>query len=214
MDLKEKLSMLVHIFKKFSQSLFGILIIFSCFFCHESIAKPSKLSSKILVVYYSHSENTKFVADMIKSQLRADIASIETTNKYPSSISRTKAQKFNTTSIPKIKKFSKDLKKYDIIVIGSPVWNSKPAPAIQAFLKDQDLSGKTVCFFTTYEKTPGSAISDMKSACPKSSFGPTKDIRFSTSRKKLMKSSAKNVRYWINQIRELSVNKNFVVPKS
>ena len=206
--------MLIYIFKKFSRILFGILIILSCFWNHESIAKPSKSNKKIMVVYYSHSENTKFVADMIKSQLHADIAPIETVNKYSSSISRTKAQKFDTTSIPKLKKFGKDLKKYDIIVIGSPVWNAKAAPAIQAFLKGQDLSGKTICFFTTYERTPGSAISDMKSACPKSSFGPTTDIRFSTSRKKLMKSSSKNVRYWINQIRELSVNENFVVPKS
>ena len=38
-----------------------------------------------------------------------------------------------------------------MIVIGTPVWNSRLTPAIRTYLRDNDLSGKKVAIFSTNE---------------------------------------------------------------
>ena len=42
-----------------------------------------------------------------------------------------------------------DWRAYDTVFIGSPVWASGPAPAINTFLKRADLPGKRVYLFAT-----------------------------------------------------------------
>lgn len=37
-----------------------------------------------------------------------------------------------------------------MVFIGTPVWNSRPTPAVRTFLKGADLKGKRVAFFTCY----------------------------------------------------------------
>ena len=40
---------------------------------------------------------------------------------------------------------------YDLIVIGTPVWNSRLTPAIRTYLKENDLSQKKIALFSTSE---------------------------------------------------------------
>lgn len=44
--------------------------------------------------------------------------------------------------LPKIKPIDKDLNEYDEIFIGTPIWNRKGVPAINAFLADEAVCKK------------------------------------------------------------------------
>jgi flavodoxin len=51
----------------------------------------------------------------------------------------------------KIEKTQKSPMDYDLIVVGTPVWNSRLTPAIRTYLKENDLSKKRVALFSTNE---------------------------------------------------------------
>jgi flavorubredoxin len=42
-----------------------------------------------------------------------------------------------------------DLERYERVFIGSPIWNSRPAPAINAFIYDMDFEDRAVVPFFT-----------------------------------------------------------------
>ena len=51
----------------------------------------------------------------------------------------------------KIRETQKSPEDYNLIVIGTPVWNSRPASAIRTYLKRKDFTGKKVAVFCTNE---------------------------------------------------------------
>lgn len=105
---------------------------------------------KRLVVYYSLSGNTKEAAQKIADKLNADLLELETVKAMPKSFA---AQIFvgggqvAMNHIPKLKPIDKDINNYDEIILGSPIWNSKGVPAINAFLKDENAAKKVTSLF-------------------------------------------------------------------
>ena len=103
-----------------------------------------------LVVYYSLSGNTEEAAKKIAEKLGADLLKLETKKPMPKSFA---AQIFVgggqvvMNYIPKLKPLDKDVSKYDEIVLGSPIWNGKGVPAINAFLADKDAAAKVTSLF-------------------------------------------------------------------
>ncbi len=105
-----------------------------------------------LVVYYSRTGKTKLVAEKIAQELGADIDEvIDEKNRrgwigflrggYDATVS-------SKTKIAEAKKNPRD---YDLIIIGTPVWNSRPSPAVRTYLGNNDLSGKKTAIFCTAE---------------------------------------------------------------
>ena len=107
---------------------------------------------KTLVVYYSRTGNTKFVAEKVASELNADIEEVVDLKKRNGRFGFLKAgydaTRGNETKIGETKKAPSD---FDLIVIGTPVWNSRPASAISTYLKRNDFAGKKVAIFCTNE---------------------------------------------------------------
>ena len=105
---------------------------------------------KRLVVYYSLTGNTEDAAKKIAERLDADILKLETVKDMPKSFT---AQIFvgggqvMMNYIPKLKPIDKDVHSYDEIILGSPIWNSKGVPAINAFLKDGKAAEKVKYLF-------------------------------------------------------------------
>ena len=95
--------------------------------------------NKRVVVYYSLSGNTEEAARKIAEVLGAELLKLETVKPMPKSYA---AQIFvgggqvMMHHIPRLKPLGKDLSGYDEIILGSPIWNSKGVPAINAFLQD------------------------------------------------------------------------------
>lgn len=157
-------------FMKFWKKMFAILAI-------VEIAGYAE-AKKILVVYFSHSDNTKLVAEKIREELNGDevdVQRIETKKSYPENDTelRNLATKESEDKDfrPELKHIDTDVKNYDLILVGSPVWFYKAAPAVTAYLEKQDFTDKEVRFFITHGGYPGSCIDGMKNKCVGAKFG-------------------------------------------
>ncbi len=105
---------------------------------------------KRLVVYYSLSGNTQEAAEKIAKALDADLLKLDTVKAMPK---RFAARIFvgggqvMMNYIPELKPFNTDIDSYDEIILGSPIWNSKGVPAVNAFLKDEKAAAKVSSLF-------------------------------------------------------------------
>ena len=106
---------------------------------------------KSLVVYYSLTGKTRLVAQAIAEALNATLLEIEERRPVPMPfvyLSGSFAAFTNRGS--KINPIDVDLKQYERIFVGSPVWAYRPAPAINSFIYKTNLEGRSVIpFFTT-----------------------------------------------------------------
>ena len=113
---------------------------------------------KKLVVFYSLSDNTEIVAKTIAKELKADLYRVEEVKK------RNRFLAYLTGSFAAIRNKCSEIKPvvlnvhdYDLIFLGSPIWASRPVPAINAFISNMDFKNKKVIAFftmggTQYEK--------------------------------------------------------------
>ena len=88
-------------------------------------AKQSVRQKKVLVVYFSRTGTTKTVAKKIKKMTGGTMFQIQTKKKYPSDYDKmldTAQKEQNEKARPVLKKKVKSMKKYDVIVIGYPIW--------------------------------------------------------------------------------------------
>ncbi len=103
---------------------------------------------KTLVVYYTLSGNTKFAAETIAAELGADVEEVIDLKKRQGKLAflanGRDAGQGKETEIAPIKRSPAD---YELVVIGTPIWNKSPTPAIRTYLKKTDLSGKKVKLF-------------------------------------------------------------------
>ena len=107
---------------------------------------------KTLVVYYSRTGKTKSVAEKVAAELEAEIEEIVDLKNRNGRFGFLKAgydaTRGNKTKIKETKNSPSD---YNLIVIGTPVWNSRPASAISTYLQNNSFSGKNVAIFCTNE---------------------------------------------------------------
>lgn len=105
---------------------------------------------KSLVVYYSRSGNTRFVAEKISQKIGGDIEEIidKKRRKGPLGfvIGGFDATRGRKTDIAEMKKSPRD---YDLIVVGTPMWNKRITPAVRTYLEDNKFSEKRVALFCT-----------------------------------------------------------------
>jgi flavodoxin len=121
-----------------------------------------------LVVFYSRTGNSKFVAEKVVSELSADTEEVVDLKNRRGWLGFIRAgydaTRGKETIIEKTQKSHKD---YDLIVIGTPVWNSRLTPAIRTYLKENDLSQKRIALFSTNEgRGSEKTIAMMKSLIP------------------------------------------------
>lgn len=106
---------------------------------------------KRIVVYYSLSGNTEEAAKKIAEKLGADILRVDTVKPMPKAFFAqilVGGGQVAMKKIPEIKPLEKNMSDYDEIILGTPIWNSKGVPAINAFLKDVDAAKKVTSVFT------------------------------------------------------------------
>jgi flavodoxin len=105
---------------------------------------------KSLVVYYSLTGKTKLAAGAIAEALNATLVQIEERRPIPFPfvyLSGGFAAFTNRGS--KINPIDVDLKQYERIFLGSPMWASRPAPAINSFIYKTNFEGRSVIPFFT-----------------------------------------------------------------
>ena len=105
-----------------------------------------------LVVFCSRTGNSKFVAEQVASELGADTEEVVDLKNRRGWLGFIRAGYDATRGKEtKIEKTQKSPMDYDLIVVGTPVRNSRLTPAIRTCLKENDLSKKRVALFSTNE---------------------------------------------------------------
>ena len=108
--------------------------------------------NNILIAYYSHSGNTKRLAEIIQRVAGGDLFEIKPKKEYPKNYNE-------VVSLAKIEKEEKtkpelidngDTEKYDIVFLGTPVWWYTYATPIRTFLIQNDFDNKIIIPFCTH----------------------------------------------------------------
>ena len=125
----------------------------------------NKKDMKTLIVYFSFTAgNTKRIAEKIQSVIGGDLVRLETVVPYPADYEAAVSQGQNEVNKgfkPKLKPLGVNVRKYDRIIVGTPTWWYKMAPAVLSFLSENDFTGKVLVPYMTNAGWPGSVIKDM-----------------------------------------------------
>lgn len=161
----------------------------------SAAGKQKKTTKKVLVVYFSATGTTKGAAKKVKKATGGTLYQIKAAKPYTSADlsydnddCRANTEQRDGSVRPKIKGKVKNIKKYDVIFIGYPIWWGKEPMIIHTFLESYNLKGKKIVPFCT---SGGSGIS-----------GSMKGIKASAKGAKVVKgkdltdSSAKSVAKW------------------
>ncbi len=107
---------------------------------------------KRIIVYYSLSGNTEEAVKSVAEKLDCEILKIDTVKAMPKSFAArilVGGGQVAMNIVPEIKPIDKDMNDYDEIFIGTPIWNSKGVPAINAFLSDENVCRKVTGLIIT-----------------------------------------------------------------
>lgn len=137
----------------------------------EEPLEPSG-DKKVLVVYFSHTGNTRTIAGYIHETVKSDLVEIKTVDTYTDDYDTLLAQireEVASEYCPPLTTKIENLSSYDVIFIGYPIWVETAAPPVRSFLMTHDLSEKTVVPFCTSGTSSAEASYRLiLSLCPQS----------------------------------------------
>ena len=133
---------------------------------------PASAQQKVLVAYFSFTNNTKAYAEKITAITGGDLYEIvpqtayggENSNYYDET-TRAYKEQYNTggEQRPAIQTTLANAAQYDVVFLGSPIWYGKSPRVILTFLDTYGFSGKTVVPFVT---SGSSGISQVNTELP------------------------------------------------
>ncbi len=145
---------------------------------------------KTAIIYYSFSGNTHRVAQIIADILKQkgeDVTPVRIRPlKEPTNFVVQCKEAFLGKK-PELYKTLLDLGDFDKVILGSPVWAFKPAPAVNTYLSQcSTLSGKEALCFVTYGSGAGKekTLESMKSGLEKKGARVVAKISFQQSESK------------------------------
>ncbi len=156
--------------------------------------------SRKAIVYYSYSNNTKKIVDEIIKSVKADVYEIKPVIPYPDDyelLVEQEEHKQGKEEVVEIEDLKINLKDYDTIILGTPVWWYTMAPPVRTFLKNNDLSGKTIIPFITNGGWIGTTLEDINKLTKGAHVKNEIDIVFEDSN---MKTSLVGLTDWIDSI--------------
>lgn len=152
-------------------------------------------SSTVLAAYFSRAGwnysyggrtrlevgNTEVLAGMISSRIGSDVHRIEPVHPYPESYDETverNVREQDANARPAIANPLGSIERYDIVLLGSPIWNVRAPMIMSTFVESYDFSGKTIYPFTTYAMSGlGATMRDYAASCPGATIGEGLAVR-------------------------------------
>ena len=111
---------------------------------------------KTLVAFFSASGVTKAISEQLADVLNADIYEIKPKIPYTNADlnwmnknSRSSVEMSDKTFRPELADKNANIKDYDVIYLGFPIWWYVAPVIINTFLESYDFSGKTIVLFAT-----------------------------------------------------------------
>ena len=115
---------------------------------------PSEYN-RVLIAYFSATNNTESIANHLKAILDADIYEIVPETPYTSADlnyntdCRANREQNDSSARPAISGNVDAMEQYDVIFLGYPIWWGQAPKIISTFLESYDFSGKTIVPFCT-----------------------------------------------------------------
>lgn len=181
----------------------------------EGSKAQSVLAKKVLIVYLSRTGNTKAVAEMIHRQTGGTLIALELATPYPANYRTTVeqvARENETGFLPPLKTKIDNIRQYDVVFVGFPTWGMKLPPPLKSFLRQYDLSGKTVVPFNTNGGYGvGSSFQTVKELCPGSNVpdgftvrgGSERNGQYLVVKGEKSREVKTNVKRWLKKINVL-----------
>ncbi len=153
----------------------------------------------MLIVYFSHSGNTRNVAEQIRGRTGADMIELKTVAPYPRDYNTVvdQAQREQQTNArPQIVTEIPNLAKYDTIFLGFPNWwGTLPMPFF-TLLEKYDVGSRTIVPFCTHEGSRfGRSEQDIRRLCPQARILEGFEVRGSRA-----VGAQRNVDAWLLKI--------------
>lgn len=155
-------------------------------------------SGSVLIAYFSHSGNTRYMAEQVHAQVGGDIFEIRTVKPYPEDydtvVDQAKREQ-NMSHRPQLATHLPDIESYDAIFVGYPNWWGTMPMVLFTLFEENDFSGKTLIPFCTHEGSVfGRSVSDMKKINPHATIADGLAIRGGSVRNK---SAHKDITEWL-----------------
>lgn len=138
---------------------------------------------KTLVVYYSLTNNTEFIAETVVRLLHADSYAVKLQKGLPEQGFKKFFLGGMTATFkmsPKIENVPVDLSAYDNIVIGTPVWAGSCSSPIHSFLMHNQIENKKIALFACHASKEADAakkcFAQMKKELPGNTFVGEQDF--------------------------------------
>ncbi|MEV5964734.1 flavodoxin [Kribbella sp. NPDC051952] len=159
----------------------------------QSSRKPT--AGKMLVAYYSRPGenydnggrtwltvgNTEVVATMIADLVPCDVYRIEAAEPYSDEYDDTvvrNVREQNADARPAIAGPLPGIGQYDVVLLGSPIWNVRAPMIMSTFTEQLDFTGTTVHPFTTYAMSGlGTTERDYARSCAGATFAEGLAVR-------------------------------------
>ncbi len=169
---------------------------------------------RILLAYYSRAGenyyyegrrnlevgNTEVLAGMIRQHIGCDVYRIEAADPYPDDYNATvdrNVREQNDNARPVIANPPTSISEYDTVLLGSPIWNSRPPMIMSTFVESLDFGGKTIYPFVTYAVSGlGSAERDYAASAPRAMVGEGLAVRGER-----VQSARSQAEEWLRRIR-------------
>ena len=143
----------------------------------------------ILVAYFSHSGNTHEIANQIHKSAGGDIFEIQAVKPYPNdydAVVKQARQELDSGYKPALKTKMENIKPYDLVFIGYPIWWGTFPAAVKTFVP-----------FCTHEGSGlGRSATDISKLCPKSAL-----LNGAAIRGRDVKTARNKVSEWLREIK-------------
>ena len=154
---------------------------------------------KSLIVYFSHSGNTKKIAQFIQETLNCDSFEVKPAKPYPTdydTLVNLAREEKNNHFRPELAGTIPNTDTYQTIFVGYPSWwGTMPMPLF-TFFEQINCSGKTIVPFTTHEGSRfGQSLRDLQTLCPDAVLLDGFETRGSRSA-----NAKQNVETWLKTI--------------
>ncbi|MGW4958232.1 flavodoxin [Nonomuraea sp. NPDC004186] len=158
-------------------------------------ATPTGTGSRVLLAYFSRAGenyhyggrkylkvgNTEVLAGMISERIACDVHRIEAADPYSDDYDDTRTRNVREQEAdarPALVSPPPAIDGYDIVLLGSGVWNVRPPMIMRTFAESLDFTGKTVLPVVTYAVSGlGTTSEEYAAACPGATVGDGLAVR-------------------------------------
>jgi flavodoxin len=155
---------------------------------------------KVLIVFFSKTNNTRTVANLIHSVVGGDIVELKTVHPYPidhdENVRQAVMERKNNTRPPLATIFPQNMDDYGVVFVGYPVWEYTMPMAFFTFFDKYKFAGKTIIPFSTHLGSRlGHGPEDIAKLCPQAKILEGLAVRGPEAA-----SSQKDVIKWLQKI--------------